>query len=538
MKRLIAILCILAMVLAMVPVMSFAATTARFIVYSTTDMHGKCWDTDPLTGVTNLNNMLRVKSAVAQARASYGADKVFVIDNGDLYSGTSVADTQLALYEQGKSDLPLAMAACLADIKYDAANIGAADFNNTWKTMEQTRSYLKSNGVPTVCANIYDASGKNLCTPYITKSIAVGTKTLKIGILGLTNTDIPRLAPAANYPGVSFHHPDNTACSIAWEADRYVKQMKAAGCQYIIVAYHGGLGSKSGELVYGQNSENQAERMIAETTGIDLVIAGHDHSTAYTNTYVRNKDNVPVWIVNGGGTQLTRTVISVTESGGSFTFSPSVQNLDLSTYSDDAALMNKMSFYAELVKPGAYYTDIQKGSWYEAAAKNMIAKGLMGSTNTTALRFEPNTTCTRAMIVTILYSLAGKPTAKYQKVFPDVKDGQWYTAPIMWAYQTSTASGYSNGNFGVNDKITREQIAVILMSYADYIGMDTSVRANLSIYPDAYKVTWSKEAMQWAVGTRLISGKEIAAKVLLDPQGAATRAEVAVIMTNFLKKIP
>lgn len=165
----------------------------------------------------------------------------------------------------------------------------------------------------------------------------------------------------------------------------------------------------------------------------------------------------------------------------------------------------------------------------------MIAKGLMGSTSTSALRFEPNTTCTRAMIVTILYSLAGKPTVKYRSIFPDVKDGQWYTAPIMWAYEIGTASGYSNGKFGVNDKITREQIATMLMSYAKHIGKDTSVRADLSIYPDAYKVTWSKEAMQWAVGAHLISGKQIASKVLLDPQGAATRAEVAVIMTNFLK---
>ena len=364
MKRLIAILCVLAMVLTAVPATVFAGgsvilppdhfTTdddkADFVILSTTDMHGKCWDTNVLTDGAESNNMLKVKTAVNQIRTSFGADNVLLIDNGDLYQGTPVSSVQLNQYTQGLSEEPLAMAVCLADIGYTASGLGNHEFNYPWKTMQDARAYLLANGVPTVCANLYfEETGENAFTPYITKNITVGSKTLKVGILGLESTDCTRWDIPDNYPGIIFHHPDNPDCSIAWEAEHYIPAMKADGCDFIIVAYHGGTGSAAGDLVFGTNTESQATRLIAQTEGIDMVIAGHDHSTGYTNTYIKNKNGKDVLIVNGGGTQLTKTVLTATagDSGISVTVK-STENLALSSFTSDTDLKAKIKPYADL----------------------------------------------------------------------------------------------------------------------------------------------------------------------------------------------
>ena len=350
-KRTLALLCTLALLLSALP-MSLAAEpdSAEFAILSTTDMHGKCWDTNVLTDGTESNNMLKVKTAVNQIRTELGEDNVFLVDNGDLYQGTPVSSVQLNQYTQGLSDDPLAMALCLTDIGYDAASLGNHEFNYTWKTMEDARSYLLENGVSTICGNLYyEATGKPVFQPYITRDVTVGDKTLKIGILGLESTDCPRWDVPDNYPGIIFHHPDNPECSIAWEVNYYVPKMKEAGCDFIVVAYHGGTGSTTGDLVFGTNTEGQASRMIAQTEGVDMVIAGHDHSASYSNTYLKNKNGEDVLIVNGGGTQLTKSVFTAKIVNGNIEVSvKSTQNLSLSGYASDADLKAKITPYAQL----------------------------------------------------------------------------------------------------------------------------------------------------------------------------------------------
>ncbi len=189
------------------------------------------------------------------------------------------------------------------------------------------------------------------------------------------------------------------------------------------------------------------------------------------------------------------------------------------------------------VDPCEGYTDINRDGWYHSAADFVISRSIMGSTKTDDLTFEPNTACTRSMIVSILYRLSGSPKVTYEAKFPDVKAGQWYSDAVIWAYQNGIVSGYSDGRFGPNDKITREQMAVILKGYADFKGIDTSKIADLSDFPDANKVTWSKAAIRWAVAEGLISGKASNGKTILDPRGNATRAEVASILMRFVENI-
>lgn len=183
------------------------------------------------------------------------------------------------------------------------------------------------------------------------------------------------------------------------------------------------------------------------------------------------------------------------------------------------------------------YTDIDRGSWYHSAADFMIERGIMGSTRTNALTFEPSATCTRAMIVSILYRLSGSPEVTYEAKFPDVSAGAWYTSAVIWAAQNGIVKGFDTGKFCPNDKITREQMAVILKGYAEFKGIDTSKRADLSTFPDGSKATWSKEAVSWAVAEGLISGTTQGGKNILDPKGNATRAQVASILMRFIQNI-
>lgn len=189
--------------------------------------------------------------------------------------------------------------------------------------------------------------------------------------------------------------------------------------------------------------------------------------------------------------------------------------------------------------PSKGYTDVGDAEvWYHEAVDFVLDRGLMGSTKTDALTFEPTTSCTRSMIATMLYSLEGKPAVSYQATFPDVRDGQWYTDAVLWAYQTGVVTGCDNGRFGPNDKVTREQMAVILKAYTEKVkGLDTAKTADLTKFADADKATWSKPYLEWAVAEGLLSGKAQDGKTYLDPQGNATRAEVAAILRSFLLNI-
>ncbi|MBQ6430251.1 MAG: 5'-nucleotidase C-terminal domain-containing protein, partial [Oscillospiraceae bacterium] len=350
-KRGLALVCMLALLLCLIPVSASAADVGEFTILSTTDMHGRCWDVNLLTGGNVSNTMLNVSSAVASIRSS--KSNVILIDNGDLYQGTPVSGYHLTQLKAGETTDPNPMALCLAEIKYDYAVIGNHEFNYSWDVMETTRSYLTQNGVSTLCANLYydgtdgaHAAGTNVFTPYLFKQITVGGKTYKIAIIGFENTDCPRWDVSDNYPGIVFTHPDNVHNSIAWEADKYIKEVKAKGADAIIIAYHSGLGAAVApdDIVFGSNSENQVLSMIANNTDIDLVIAGHDHSSSYSGNTYKDKNGNDVLVVNGGGSNLTCTTFGINENG---IYVKENRDIALSSYSPDAALKEKIRPYAE-----------------------------------------------------------------------------------------------------------------------------------------------------------------------------------------------
>ena len=149
-------------------------------------------------------------------------------------------------------------------------------------------------------------------------------------------------------------------------------------------------------------------------------------------------------------------------------------------------------------------------------------------TGVSANEFAPEATTTRAMIVSMLARLEGVESAN-NAGFADVSN-EWYATAVNWAANVGVVNGYEDGTFKPNTAITREQLAAILMNYAQYKGQDVSARADLNGYTDQPS-TWAEEAMQWAVAEELITG---VTNDELQPQSSATRAQVAAILQRFL----
>ena len=151
---------------------------------------------------------------------------------------------------------------------------------------------------------------------------------------------------------------------------------------------------------------------------------------------------------------------------------------------------------------------------------------------TSATTFEPNGLLTRAMLVTILHRMEGQPAAG-ESGFADVPADAWYANAVAWARANGIVTGVSDTEFAPNNTITREQLAAILYRYANSKGKDTSVKAELAFNDAASVSEYAVDAMKWAVGTKLITGK---GEGTLDPTGGATRAEVATILKRFIEQ--
>ena len=178
------------------------------------------------------------------------------------------------------------------------------------------------------------------------------------------------------------------------------------------------------------------------------------------------------------------------------------------------------------------FTDVSEKDWFYGDVMFVYENGLMLGTSKTL--FSPHGTATRGMMATILWRMEGSPAPKGKNSFTDVEAGKWYADAITWTAENGIFAGYGKDKFGPDDPITREQLAAIFYRYADYKGYDLIVKGNLDKFKDADKITdYAKTAMQWAVGSGLMKGKS---GNLLDPQGTATRAEIAAMLHRFIEK--
>lgn len=175
------------------------------------------------------------------------------------------------------------------------------------------------------------------------------------------------------------------------------------------------------------------------------------------------------------------------------------------------------------------FVDVHANDWFFDPVCYVYREGLM--TGTSATTFAPDATTTRAMIVSIL-ARQENVTAAEEAGFTDVAENDWFATAVNWAAREGIVAGFEDESFRPNEAITREQLAAILCNYSAWKGKDTSARADLSRYSDAAEISsWATDVMRWAVAEGLISGMTADE---LQPQGNATRAQVAAILQRYL----
>ena len=188
--------------------------------------------------------------------------------------------------------------------------------------------------------------------------------------------------------------------------------------------------------------------------------------------------------------------------------------------------------------PMAQFTDVDPNSWSYPGICYCVENGLMSGIGNGL--FAPKMTTTRAQMVQMLYKLADAPEVSGTTPFTDLTD-DWYQTAVLWAYQTGVVAGTSATTFSPDAPVTREQAAVMLMSYAEKIAqVDLSgAQADLSRFPDGDQVSdWARPALSAAVALGLISGvEEDGGVVYLRPQGSATREQVATILMAFSRNV-
>lgn len=182
------------------------------------------------------------------------------------------------------------------------------------------------------------------------------------------------------------------------------------------------------------------------------------------------------------------------------------------------------------------FSDIYPSAWYIDYVQFVYDNGLMTGTSKTT--FAPEVTLSRAMVAQVLYNYDKRVDSPYRatngKTFKDVSKNDWFYEAIQWASANGIASGVGNGYFEPNSPVTREQVAQFLYNYNGR----PSVSGNLP-FSDADKVSgWAKNAMLWAYQNKIINGTTSPdGGLLLDPQGGATRAQAAAILTNYMKNM-
>ena len=186
------------------------------------------------------------------------------------------------------------------------------------------------------------------------------------------------------------------------------------------------------------------------------------------------------------------------------------------------------------------FVDVAQGDWFQSAVEYVYGNGLFSGMS--ADRFSPGTTMNRAMLVTVFYRLAGSPEGELNAAdasFTDVADGSWYAPFVRWGYVQGVTAGMGDGSFAPEQSVTRQQILVMLHSFArQYLKLTPTGTADLSIYGDGGQVAgWAREAVEWAVAQGLLAGRSAGGVQTLAPLGTVTRAEFSAVLKTLCETV-
>ena len=171
------------------------------------------------------------------------------------------------------------------------------------------------------------------------------------------------------------------------------------------------------------------------------------------------------------------------------------------------------------------FADVNGNAWYAEAVQYVNDNGIMSGTGNN--EFSPQENTSRAALAAVLYRAEGSPAVDVQNEFVDVDSDAWYTDAVSWASTEGIISGYGNGLFGINDPVTREQIAAILWRYA---GSPDAVSSE-NFADESSISSYAVKAVDWVRNNNIMSGKE---NNMFDPDGYATRAEIAMVLFHFM----
>ena len=231
--------------------------------------------------------------------------------------------------------------------------------------------------------------------------------------------------------------------------------------------------------------------------------------------------------LDANGNQFTGSISSA--SGYRLNCADNIYTITLKSYSGSSSGSSSSGSGSTPTVPEKWvnpFIDVKGGDWYYDAVEYTVEKGLLSGMSTNI--FAPDTELSRAMVVQILYSMEGKPAVTGSSPFADVAEDAWYADAVKWAASQGIVDGVGDGRFAPEAQVTREQLALILFGYA---GSPDAPAQDLTGFADAGQVSaWSADALRWAVGSNIISGKT---GNVLNAQGTATRAEVAQMIMKF-----
>ena len=329
-------------------------------IYTTGDMMGRVGETDPLTGLTEENSYLKVATAMAAERQT--VESTLLLDSGDAVANTlasgSAADTALALRTIGYDGLVPSV---------EEFRLGQGHRAAFFRDLTQEGG--TGTPVELISADWMDGqSGQAAAQPYHIYTRQLGEKELRIAVVGLGTLEVPQSLPSYYYSDSQFGHTDNTGMSYVWEWEHWIwPQVARQECDLVIVCCH--------------TDRKTLEKFAAQTTGIDLLVNGHGEADAGV---LKNLDGQPVSWVSGGGTALTRTVVTLSDSGTPVIGESKL--LALSGYENDEALAKATANGQKAQQArAAQKTGTLSGSWAESVtsatrqttAADLVARAML-----------------------------------------------------------------------------------------------------------------------------------------------------------------
>ncbi len=281
-----------------------------------------------------------------------------------------------------------------------------------------------------------------------------------------------------------------------------------------------------GSTVVAITDAETGVKITTETTAENIIIETVDAPETNVTASVTMPETVSTATVTIPAETTSGTVAVNADTGEIIVFSAATE--------DGLAVMLDSSANIVLVDNSKEFTDTE-GHWAEDAIDFAASRELFSGTGEGT--FSPDEPMTRGMLAQVLYNMDGGQDQVFVDIYNDVVESDWYSSAVSWASDAGVISGYGDGFYGANDTITREQMAAILHCYAQMKGYDVSHGEGIDIlsYHDGGDVSeYAVEPMQWTVGAGLIQGT---GEGRLDPQGSATRAQIAAILQRFITNV-